>query len=181
MNGRAHSPSRTTDSRRAIISLQAGGSERRRSTRALAPMFPPQLPRLDRIGPEDLDKLFGDERYHLARSQEEIIRDVHRGRVGVELYPLLIVLVALVLGLEHVLANRFYRRDTKVAMERARPASLDVSAASQARHAMVHPRRSNETSRAAAPRPRSTPGCRISLQSGDGSVIRPSSFILPPL
>jgi hypothetical protein len=32
--------------------------------------------------------------------------------------------VALVLGLEHVLANRFYRRNTNVAMDPTRPSSL---------------------------------------------------------
>jgi hypothetical protein len=105
--------------------LQAGGSDGgvRRGFSANVPFA---VTVLDRIAPDDLDKFLGEKRYHLARSQEEITRDVNRGRVGAELYPLLIVLVALVLGLEHIVANRFYRRDTKVAMEPVRPASLDV-------------------------------------------------------
>ncbi|MEX2141395.1 MAG: BatA domain-containing protein [Pirellulales bacterium] len=105
--------------------LQAGGSEGG-IRRGFSTNVPEAVTRLDRITKEDLDALFGAERYRLARNQEEITRDVHLGRVGVELYPLLIVLVALVLGLEHVLANRFYRRNASVTMEVARPASLDV-------------------------------------------------------
>jgi hypothetical protein len=106
--------------------LRAGGSEGG-VRRGFSTNVPAESTRLERIGTDVLDKLFGEDRYRLARNQEEITRDVHLGRVGVELYPLLIVLVALVLGLEHVLANRFYRRDKKVAMDPTRPASLSES------------------------------------------------------
>jgi hypothetical protein len=105
--------------------VQAGGSQRR-VRRGFSANVPIVATRLDRIGKEELDTLFGPDRYRLARSEDEITRDVQIGRVGVELYPLLIVLVALALGLEHVLANRFYRRDTKVAMETPKPQSLEV-------------------------------------------------------
>jgi hypothetical protein len=115
----------TTTDKPGNYQLQAGGSERG-VRRGFSANVPSSVTRLDRIDKEDLDILFGDDRYRLARSQDEIIRDVHQGRVGVELYPLLIVLVALVLGLEHVLANRFYRRDVKVAMEVPRPAGLEA-------------------------------------------------------
>jgi hypothetical protein len=108
--------------------LQAGGSEGG-VRRGFSVNVPAESTRLERIGTDVLDKLFGEDRYRLARNQEEITRDVHLGRVGVELYPLLIVLVAMVLGLEHVLANRFYRRDKKVAMDPTRPAALAASAA----------------------------------------------------
>jgi hypothetical protein len=108
--------------------LQAGGSEGG-VRRGFSVNVPAESTRLERIGADVLDKLFGEDRYHLARNQEEITRDVHLGRVGIELYPLLIVLVALVLGLEHVLANRFYRRDQKVAMDPTRPASLTAPSA----------------------------------------------------
>jgi hypothetical protein len=57
-----------------------------------------------------LDELLGKDRYQLARSQEEIDRAVGNDRIGSEFYPLLIVLLATALGLEHVLANAFYRR-----------------------------------------------------------------------
>ena len=104
--------------------MQAGGSEGG-IRRGFSTNVPEAMTHLERIARQDLDALFGEERYRLARNQEEITRDVQRGRVGVELYPFLILLVALVLGLEHVLANRFYRRNTSVTMEVERPTSLD--------------------------------------------------------
>ena len=59
---------------------------------------------------EDLDELFGPQRYRLARDSSQIERDVSLGRVGQELFPWLILLAALILGAEHVVANRFYRK-----------------------------------------------------------------------
>ena len=44
-------------------------------------------------------------------SQDEIDRAVGNDRIGSEFYPLLVMLLAVGLGLEHVLANRFYRRE----------------------------------------------------------------------
>jgi hypothetical protein len=66
---------------------------------------------LSRLPPDALDELLGAKRYQLARSQDELDRAVGNDRVGSEFYPLLITLVAVALGLEHVLANRFYRKD----------------------------------------------------------------------
>jgi hypothetical protein len=51
----------------------------------------------------------GKDRVQLARSREEIEVRVGEGRVGRELFPALIVAVAIVLGIEQLLANRFYR------------------------------------------------------------------------
>lgn len=65
---------------------------------------------LERIKPDALDALLGAGRYRLTHGRDEIDRSVTVGRVGRELFPLLIFLVALALGLEHFLANRFYRR-----------------------------------------------------------------------
>ena len=58
-----------------------------------------------------IDDVFGDHPYSIAAGSEEIERDVSRGRVGRELFVPLMLLVALVLGGEHLLANRFYRGD----------------------------------------------------------------------
>lgn len=63
---------------------------------------------LARVTPEQLHPALG-ERFHLAKNQEEIDRAVGSARVGSEFYPLLMAMVALIFGLEHVLANRFYR------------------------------------------------------------------------
>ena len=66
---------------------------------------------LSRLPAGNLDELLGEDRYHLARSREEIDRAVGNDRIGSEFYPLLITLMAVALGLEHLLANRFYRRE----------------------------------------------------------------------
>lgn len=76
--------------------------------------FCANLPRsasdLTRLTPRDLDPILGAGRYHFARNTDEIVIGVGEARVGREFYPALIGLVALVLALEHLLANRFYRR-----------------------------------------------------------------------
>ncbi len=64
---------------------------------------------LARTEPETLKTLFGESPFRVARSREQINRELSLGRVGRELFPLLALLVALVLGIEQVLANRFYR------------------------------------------------------------------------
>ncbi|MBN1909891.1 MAG: BatA and WFA domain-containing protein [Pirellulales bacterium] len=64
---------------------------------------------LTRATPEELEALFGPIAHRIARSRSEIERDVNLGRVGRELYPLLILLVVLILSGEHWVANRFYR------------------------------------------------------------------------
>ncbi|HEX7450583.1 MAG TPA: BatA domain-containing protein [Pirellulales bacterium] len=64
---------------------------------------------LQRIGDEQLKEVFGDTPFQLAHDREQIDRELSAGRVGRELFPLLIALVAIVIGVEHVLANRFYR------------------------------------------------------------------------
>ncbi len=63
---------------------------------------------LDRASEDRLAAIFGEYPFHVARNENEIERDFTAGRVGRELFPILIAVVALVLGLEHVVANRFY-------------------------------------------------------------------------
>ena len=89
--------------------VQAGGSVGG-IDRGFSANIPLTATELSRLKPEALEALLGKGRFHLAHSREEIDRNVSAGRVGRELYPLLIVLVALALGLEYLLANRFYRR-----------------------------------------------------------------------
>lgn len=71
--------------------------------------YAPDQTRLDRLDDRELAALFGPVKYRLARTQKQIDRDVSAGRVGRELYPPLVLIVALVLGLEMFVANRFYR------------------------------------------------------------------------
>jgi hypothetical protein len=67
---------------------------------------------LTRLEPAQLDDILGPGRYKIARGQEEIDRAVGIDRIGSEFYPILMTLMALVLGMEHVLANRFYTAAT---------------------------------------------------------------------
>ncbi|MBN2217837.1 MAG: BatA domain-containing protein [Pirellulales bacterium] len=62
-----------------------------------------------RLTPEQLTERFGDVPFQLARNRGEIERNVSTARVGRELFPLLILLAALALIAEQLLANRFYR------------------------------------------------------------------------
>ena len=65
--------------------------------------------RLNRVDPDRLKAVFGDLSFRLAKNKEEIDRNVSLDRVGRELFPFLIALVAILLAVEHLLANRFYR------------------------------------------------------------------------
>jgi hypothetical protein len=69
----------------------------------------PEQTQLDRITEEELADVLGPVDYRLARTADQIERDINTARVGRELFPALILLAAAVLGLEHALANRFYR------------------------------------------------------------------------
>ena len=89
--------------------IRAGGTEGG-VDRGFSANTPLAATELERLKPEDLDALLGAGRYRLTHGRDEIDRSVTVGRVGRELFPLLILLVAIALGLEHLLANRFYRR-----------------------------------------------------------------------
>ncbi len=75
--------------------------------RGFAVNLPAEQTDLTRIARDSLDPILGKDRYRLARNRDDIDREVVSARVGSEFYPLLMAFVALVLGLEHVLANRF--------------------------------------------------------------------------
>lgn len=90
--------------------VRAGGETSEvRLDRGFSVNLPPEASDLTRIGKEQLEKVFGELDFRLAGSREQIVRDIGENRVGRELFPLLILLVAVVLGAEHILANRFYR------------------------------------------------------------------------
>jgi hypothetical protein len=67
--------------------------------------------RLDRLPEEELADVFGPVPYRVARDRNQLEGDRSRQRIGRELFGALILLVAVVLGIEHVLANRFYGND----------------------------------------------------------------------
>jgi hypothetical protein len=70
---------------------------------------PPELSELQRIPAAEIVAALGDDRVRVARTRAEIEIRVGIGRVGRELFPALILAVALVLGAEQLLSNRFYR------------------------------------------------------------------------
>ena len=66
---------------------------------------------LDRVDENELKAILAGTPFSLARNRDEINRKLTETRVGYELFPLLIALVAIILAVEHVLANRFYQND----------------------------------------------------------------------
>jgi hypothetical protein len=88
--------------------VQAGGTEGG-VDRGFSVNLRPDVTRLERRSDKELAALLGPIPYRIARSKDQIELNVSAGRVGRELFPMLILAAALVLGLEHVLANRFYR------------------------------------------------------------------------
>jgi hypothetical protein len=70
----------------------------------------PSATQLTRIDLEMLKAIFGETKLHFARNRDQIDREVSKSRVGRELFPYLAVLLVVFLGVEHVLANRFYRK-----------------------------------------------------------------------
>jgi hypothetical protein len=90
--------------------VTAGGEQGglKRGFSVNVPLKASDLARTDEDG---LKEFFGDTEFRLARSRDEIDRNISTGRVGHELFPILMALLALALAVEHVLANRFYRTD----------------------------------------------------------------------
>jgi Aerotolerance regulator N-terminal len=64
-----------------------------------------------RIGDEELDKIVGKGRYSVARSIEGLTRNVTVGRVGQEVFSLILGLVLAVFCAEQFVANRFYEAE----------------------------------------------------------------------
>ena len=89
--------------------ILAGGEQERLDT-GFSVNMTPDMTDLERVDPGELDALFGETAFQLARGRDEIRRELHLGRAGRELYPFLILLVVTVLAAEQVVANRFYRQ-----------------------------------------------------------------------
>jgi len=69
----------------------------------------PEQTQLDRLTEEQQEQTLGPLDCRVVRTREEIDRDVSMGRVGRELFPALILLLAVILATESLVANRFYR------------------------------------------------------------------------
>jgi hypothetical protein len=88
--------------------VQAGG-EQAGVKRGFSVNLGPEQTQLDRLPKAKLKELFGPFEYRLAQNLDQLDRQINTARVGRELFPLLILIVALLLGAEHVLANKFYK------------------------------------------------------------------------
>jgi hypothetical protein len=87
--------------------VQAGGSHG--VDLGFSVNYAPDETRLDRLTDAELKEMFGRVKFRLAHTREQIDRDISVGRVGRELFPFLIVMLAMVLALELFVSNRFYR------------------------------------------------------------------------
>ena len=68
-----------------------------------------------RLSEDDLTQLFGEKRISLARDIATLQRHVNTGRLGEEVYPLLLLLVLIVFCGEHFVANWFYAEEAETA------------------------------------------------------------------
>jgi hypothetical protein len=87
--------------------VRAGGSEGRLD-RGFSINLPAETSRMERANSAEIVESLGRSRTRVARTQKEIELRVGLGRVGRELFPALIIAMALVLAAEQLLANRFY-------------------------------------------------------------------------
>ncbi len=66
---------------------------------------------LQRIGADRLNTVLGEGNYKLVRTPQEIEQGIARRRVGQELFPLVMMLLAALFAAEYVFSNRFYSFD----------------------------------------------------------------------
>jgi hypothetical protein len=89
--------------------VRAGGQEGKLD-RGFSVNLPAEITQLDRAAADAVVKALGEKRTRVARTREDIEVRVGLARMGRELFPWLILAVALVLAGEQLLANRFYDR-----------------------------------------------------------------------
>ncbi len=58
---------------------------------------------------QELNNLLGEKRYSKARTTEDLERFVVQGRLGMEMFPIVVVFVLVVFCTEHLVANYFYQ------------------------------------------------------------------------
>jgi hypothetical protein len=91
--------------------VRAGGTSDRLDA-GFSVNLPAAESRFERLDNTNLDELLGEGNYRLARTEEEIQRNVSLGRVGVRLFPWLAMVLAILLAAELAMGHWFYRRAT---------------------------------------------------------------------
>jgi hypothetical protein len=71
--------------------------------------LPARLTELSRLSEQELRDVFGPFAPQVARSNDQIVRNVHDARVGREIFSWLIVVFAGLLSIEYVVSNWFYK------------------------------------------------------------------------
>jgi hypothetical protein len=89
--------------------VASAGGTLDRWQRGFSANSPAEESNLTRIDAAQLREAIGISDLEIARSQDEINRDVTRGRVGVKLFPWLMLVLAGIMAGEFVLATFFYR------------------------------------------------------------------------
>lgn len=64
-----------------------------------------------RLNEADLALMLGEDRYAIAENTESLTRTVNTGRMGMEVFPLILGLVIVIFCLELICANQFYEAD----------------------------------------------------------------------
>jgi hypothetical protein len=67
--------------------------------------------RLERMKEEDLEKILGKDHFSVARDMNQLERDVITGRLGQEMYGMVVAFLVAVFALEQFTATWFYRTD----------------------------------------------------------------------
>ena len=70
----------------------------------------PDITNLTRVDLDDLTNMLGEDRFQLAREREELVRQQGTTRLGQEFYPVLALSLGLLLALELIMSNRFYKK-----------------------------------------------------------------------
>lgn len=86
--------------------VRAGG-EAAGIAKGFSANLPPTATDYVRLGPEALATVLG-EGHRLARTEADLVRDVNLERIGAELFGWLVLLAAVVMAADWIVANRFY-------------------------------------------------------------------------
>lgn len=88
---------------------QVQGVGEPRDDRGFSVNLPARFTELARLNQQEVHDLFGPYPPQVARSNAEIVRNVHDARVGREIFSWLIIVVAGLLSMEYIASNWFYK------------------------------------------------------------------------
>ncbi len=83
-------------------------AKKRELQRGFSVNVPRAATQMTRIHPPFLDAMFGTDNFAIVHDQHDVQRQISKVRRGRDFYPWILTMFAIVLGLEFVLANRFY-------------------------------------------------------------------------